>query len=55
MSAENVTLTSRTEQHVVIKDCVHVGKTPMDTYMFVYMDELKPNCTTVLVSISRYI
>ena len=31
MSAENVTLTSRMEQRVVIKHCVPIGMTPMDT------------------------
>ena len=49
MSAENVTLTSRTEQRIVIKQCVSVGMTPMDIYMFVYMAKLKPNCSMVLV------
>ena len=48
MSAENVTLTSRTEQRIVIKHCVSVGMTPMDTHMFVYMAKLKPNCSMVL-------
>ena len=49
MSAENVTLTSRMEQHIVIKHWVSVGMTPMDTHMFVYMAKLKPNCSMVLV------
>ena len=49
MSAENVTLTSRTEQRIVVKQCVSVGMTPMDIYMFVYMAKLKPNCSMVLV------
>ena len=49
MSAENVTLTSRTEQRIVIKHCVSVGMTPMDTHMFVYIAKLKPNCSMVLV------
>ena len=49
MSAENVTLTSLTEQRNVIKHCVLVGMSPMDTRMFVYMAELKPNCSMVLV------
>ena len=49
MSAENVTLTSRTEQRIVIKHCVSVGMTPMDTHMVVYMAKLKPNCSMVLV------
>ena len=47
--AENVTLTSRTERRIVIKHCVPVGMTPMDTHMFVYMAKLKPNCSVVLV------
>ena len=37
MSAKNVTLTSHTEQRNVIKHCVPVGMTPMDTHMFVNM------------------
>ena len=37
MSAKNVTLTSRTEQRMVIKHCVPVGMTTLDTHMFVYM------------------
>ena len=49
MSAENVTLTSRTEHHIAIKHCVSVGMTPMDTHMFVYMAKLKPNGSMVLV------
>ena len=49
MSAENVTLTSRTEQRIVVKHCVPVGMTPMDTRMFVYMSKLKSNCSMVLV------
>ena len=49
MSAENMTLTSRMEQRIVIKHCVPVGITPMDTHMFVYMAKLKPNCSMVLV------
>ena len=49
MSAENVTLTSRTEQRIVIKHCASVGMTPMDTHMFVYLARLKPNCSMVLV------
>ena len=49
MTAENVTLTSRTEQRIVVKHCVPVGMTPMDTRMFVYMSKLKPNCSMVLV------
>ena len=49
MSAENVTLTSRTEQRIVIKHCVPVGMTPMDAHMLVYMAKLKPNCSMVLV------
>ena len=32
-----MTLTSRTEQRIVIKHSVPVGMTPMDTHMFVYM------------------
>ena len=42
--AENVTLTSRTEQRIVIKHCVPVGMTPIDTHMFVYMVKLNLNC-----------
>ena len=49
MSAENVTLTSCTEQRIVIKHCVSVGTTPMHTHMFVYFAKLKPNCSMVLV------
>ena len=49
MSAENVTLTSRTEQRIVINNYVSVGMTPMDTHMFVYMAKLKPNCSIVSV------
>ena len=49
MSAENVTLTSHTEQSIVIKHCMSVEMTPMDTHMFVYMAKLKPNCSMVLV------
>ena len=49
MSAENVKLTSRTEQGIVIKHFVYVGMTPMYTHMFVYMAKLKPNCSMVLV------
>ena len=49
MSAKNVTLTLCTEQRIVIKHCVSVGMTPMDTHMFVYMAKLKPNCSMVLV------
>ena len=49
MSAENVTLTSRTEQHIAIKHCVSVGMIPLDTHMFVYMAKLKPNCSMVSV------
>ena len=49
MSAENVTLTSRMERRIVLKHCVPVGITPMDTHMFVYMAKLKPNCSMVLV------
>ena len=48
MSAENVTLTSRTEQRIVVKHCVPVGMTPMDTRTFVYMSKLKQNCSVVL-------
>ena len=47
MSAENVTITSPTEQGIVIKHCVPVGMTPMDTHMFVYIAKLKPNCLMV--------
>ena len=49
MSAENVTSTSHTEQRIVVKHCVPVGMTPMDTIVFVYMAKLKPNCSMVLV------
>ena len=49
MSGENVTLTSRTEQRIVVKHCVPVGMTPMDTRMFVYMSKLKSNCSMVLL------
>ena len=49
MSAQNVTLTSRTEQHIVIKHCVSVEMTPMHTHMIVYLVKLKPNCSLVLV------
>ena len=49
MSAENVTMTSRTEQRIVIKQCVTIGMTPVDTHMFVYIAKLKPNCFMVLV------
>ena len=49
MSVENVTLTSRMEQRIVIKHCVPVGMTQMDANMFVYMVKLKPNCSMVLV------
>ena len=49
MSAENVTLTSRTEQRIVKKHCESVGMTPMDTHMFVYMAKLMPNSSMVLV------
>ena len=49
MSAENVTLTSRTDQRIVIKHCVSVGMTQLDTHMFVYFAKLKPNCSLVLV------
>ena len=49
MSAENVKLTSRTEQPIVIKHCVSVRMTPMDTHMFVLMAKLKSNCSMVLV------
>ena len=51
MSAENVTLTSRTEQRIVIKHCVSVGMTPMDIHMFVYMAKLKPNCSMIFYCI----
>ena len=47
--AKNVTLTSRTEQRIVIKPYVPVGMTPMDTHMFVYTGKLKPNCSLVKV------
>ena len=49
MSAENVTLTSRTEQGIVVRHCVPVGMTQMNTHLFVYMSKLKPNCPIVLV------
>ena len=49
MSAENVTLTSRTEQRIVIKHWVSVGMIPMHTNMFLYFAKLKPNCLMVLV------
>ena len=49
MTAQNVTLTPRTEQRIVVKHCVPVGMTPMDTRMFVYMSKFKPNCSMVLV------
>ena len=49
MSAENVTLTSCTEQRIAIKYCVPVGMTPMETHMFVYVAKLKPDCSMVLV------
>ena len=56
MSAENVTLTLRTEQRIAIKHCLPVGMTPMDKHMFVYMAKLKPNCSMVLVfSMAQYI
>ena len=41
MSAENVKLTSGTEQRIIIKHCVSVRMTPMDTHMFVLMAKLK--------------
>ena len=54
-----MTLTSRTEQRIVIKHCVPVGMTPMDTHIFVYMVKLKPNCVMVFnsfsVSMAQYI
>ena len=49
MSAENVTLTSCTEQRIIIKHCVSVGMTSKHTHMFVYFPKLKPNCSMVLV------
>ena len=59
ISAENVTLTSRTEQRIVIKHCVPVGMARMDTHMFVYMVKLNPNCLMVFhlfsVSMAQYI
>ena len=54
-----MTLTSRTEQHIVIKQCVPIGMTQMDADMFVYMVKLKPNCLIVFnlfsVSMAQYI
>ena len=49
MSAENVTLTSRIEQRIVIKHCESVGMTPMHTHTFVDFAKLKPICAVVLV------
>ena len=54
-----MTLTLRTEQRIVIKHCVPLGMTPMDTHMFVYMVKLKQNCLMVFnsfsVSMAQYI
>ena len=47
-----MTLTSCTEQRIVIKHCVPVGMTPINTHMFVYRAKLKPNC--FMVSVFRW-
>ena len=49
MSAENLTLTLRTEQRIAIKYCVSVGIISVYTHIFVYMAKLKPNWSMVFV------